>query len=482
MGGSDQLDDLVDRLHLDQRSRWLSGQCVGAEWYLDRHPVLRTNRECLISLVYGEYCLRDDLADGPESHDYMERFPEVADELGRLFDVDGELTSSGLTGVAGTAFPRRLNWPGKNKPLVLIDDRADAVFPPASAAGLAALRPGYLFYSLAADGESDESRCSGVDAFQPLRILGSGSTGVVYAAKRRNSNQRVAVKFITLGPYETSELANLFSAVRAVAELSHPGMVRIHEVSAWNELPYVVLDRVDGPSLATLLGKRSLTPLEATRVASSVATTLTALHAGGIAHGNLKPANVLIDGEGVVRLCDACMTAHLPKAANFGCLLSEPPPGKTLAERMRQLARGVRRPTDTALVRHESGYLIGHPSYLAPEQLSGKSAGPSPSADIYSLGALWYASLTGRPPFQQRRWQATLSEVSQSATRPPAITNVAVPAIIGDMVLRCLSRDPALRPTAAELSDTALLWLAQQPNEPFDFGYSMTRETRSGAS
>jgi serine/threonine protein kinase len=476
MSGSEQLEELVDRLHLDQRSRWLSGQRVGAEWYLDRHPALRSNPECLISLVYGEFCLRDDLADGPESRDYLERFPEIADELSRVFDVDHELNSSGLAGIVGPSFPRRLNWPGKNKPLVLIDDRPDAVFPPASAAGRAALRPGYVFYSLASVGESDESRCSGIDAYQPLDILGHGSTGVVYSARRRNSNDTVAVKFITLGPYETSELARLFTAVRAVAALAHPGLVAVREASAWNDLPYLVEERIEGPNLATLLAKGPLTLAQAARLAFSLAQALAALHEAGIVHGNLKPTNVLIGGDGMVRLCDAGISANLPRAANFGCLLSEPPPGKVLADRMRNLARAVRRPADTALVRHDGGYLIGHPNYLPPEQLAGTSAELNPASDIYGLGAVWYASLTGHPVFQGRSWQATLQEAREGTARPPSTLNSAVPAVLDELVLRCLSHAPDLRPAAAELVDRIGSWSANQPNEPFGFGSSLSGE------
>lgn len=466
MSRSEQLEELVERLHLDQRSRWLSGQCVGAEWYLDRHPTLRSDADCLISLVYGEYCLRDDLADGPEPRDYLERFPQIADELGRLFDVDHELTGSGLAGVSGPSFPRRLNWPGKNKPLLLIDDRPDAIYPPASAAGRAALRPGYAFYSVAAEGESDESRCSGVDAYQPLGVLGAGSMGVVFTARRRNTTDTVAVKFITLGPYELSELAELFEAVRKASAVAHPALLAVHEASSWNELPYVVVERVEGPSLATLLTKGPLTPVSAVGVVSAVGKALAGLHAAQLVHGGVKPTNVLFAGDGAVRLSDAAIATKLPKAANFGCLLSEPPPGRTLQERMRQLARAVRRPANTALVRRDGGYLIGHPSYLAPELLAGRACEMSVAGDIYALGALWYAMLVGRPPFERRHWQATLDEASQGAIRSPSAANRTIPAFVDELVMTCLSRDPAHRPSATDLVEKLDAWLSQQPAEP----------------
>lgn len=451
MSGSEQLEELVDRLQLDQRSRWLGGQRVAAEWYLDRHPALRSSGDALISLVYGEYCLRDDLAEAPEAQEYLDRFPKIAPELTRLFDVDRELSSCGFLGVTGPSFPRRLNWPGKNKPLVLIDDRPDAAFPPASAAGFGSLRLGYIFYSLAADCEPDESRCSGVDAYQPLSILGSGSTGVVYLAKRRGSGDTVAVKFITLGPYETGELATLLATLRAVAALAHPGLVGVYEASVWNGLPYLVEEYVEGQSLATRLSEGPLTASQAARLVSSLAQALAALHQAGLVHGNLKPTNVLLGEDGRGRICDAGIAAHLPKAAHFGCLLSEPPPAITVAAQMRQLVRAVRRPADTALVRHDAGYLVGHPCYLAPEQLSGKAADLGPAADIYALGAVWYCSLAGRPPIHAGRWQATLDLVRRQPITPPGAGGTAATPAMDELLLRCLNRDPGLRPTAADL-------------------------------
>jgi serine/threonine protein kinase len=160
---------------------------------------------------------------------------------------------------------------------------------------------------------------------------------------------------------------------------------------------------------------------------------------------------LLFEGDGAVRLSDAAIATKPPKVANFGCLLSEPPPGRTLQERMRQLARAVRRPAKTGLVRCDGGYIIGHPSYLAPELLAGRACDMSPAADIYALGTLWYAMLVGRPPFEGHHWQAKLDNARQATIGPPSTANPAVPRLIDELVLICLNREPARRPPASEL-------------------------------
>ncbi|HET6882794.1 MAG TPA: serine/threonine-protein kinase [Pirellulales bacterium] len=463
MSGSEPTEELVDRLHLDQRARWLGGQRLAAEWYLDRYPSLRSHVDGLISLVYGEYCLREDLADGPDRQEYVDRFPSIAGELGRRFEIGRAKDGSAAPRVTAPAFPRRLNWPGKNKPLVLIDDRPDAAFPSASAAGFGPLRPGFIFYSLAVDSDEDESRCSGVEAFVPLEVLGCGSTGLVYRARRRGADEVVAIKFITLGPYENAEIARLVAAVRAVAALGLAGLVVVKDVAAWNGLPYIVEERVEGPSLEARLQGGPLTTVQAVRLAASLAQTLSALHHAGLVHGDLKPSNVIFDEQGAVRTCDAAIAAHLPKAANFGCLLFESQAASAVPERIRQLARAVRRPAETALVRHDRGYLIGHPSCLAPELLSGRSCELRPATDIYALGAVWYAALTGQLPLRGRTWQTTL-ELARQQTPPLASSvNVAVPPEIDALVMCCLSKQPGARPSASEVARQTAAWLEQRP-------------------
>jgi serine/threonine protein kinase len=468
MDGSEPIEELVDRLQLDQRARWLGGQRLAAEWYLDRYPALRLHAAGLVSLVFGEYCLREDLADGPEPDEFTDRFPSVAGELVRRLQVHRESQTCGVTGVVAPAFPRRVNWPGKNKPLVLIDDRPDAAFPPASAAGFGPLRPGFIFYSLTVDSEEDESRCSGVDAYLPLEIAGQGSTGVIYNARRRGADEVVAVKFITLGPYENAELAKLVAAVRAVAALELPGLVAVKDVSTWNGLPYIVEERAGVASLAARLGQGPLSPVQATSLVTSLAQTLAAVHAAGLVHGNLKPANVLLDHQGTPRLCDAAITAHLPKAANFGCLLAGSPPTGTVPERMRQLARAVRRPADTALVRHDRGYLLGHPGCLAPELFTGRAVELRPAADVYALGAVWYAALTGQPPFRARTWHGTLELARQQSPPPPSTINPALPASIDALVMHLLNKQPGARPSASEVANETAAWLVGKPSEPLD--------------
>src|SRR5262249_37157679 len=148
----------------------------------------------------------------------------------------------------------------------------------------------------------------------------------------------------------------------ALARLQHPHIVQIYEVGEHQGCPFFSLEFVDGGSLDGKLKAAPLTPPEAARLVETLARALHAAHERGVVHRDLHPANVLVTGDGT------------PKVTDFG-----------LAKRL-----------DDQRGQTHSGAVLGTPSYMAPEQATGKSQGIGPAADVYALGAVLYETLTGR--------------------------------------------------------------------------------------
>lgn len=198
---------------------------------------------------------------------------------------------------------------------------------------------------------------------------------------------------------------------RAAARVSHPNVTQIFDYGELatgdgDVLPYLVMELIEGESLAERLQQGPLPPAEAVRVCSEVASALEAAHAHGVVHGDVKPGNVMLTRSGA-------------KVVDFGV---------------------------AAVAGGGSILRAGTPAYLAPEVLSGGP--PTPASDVYALGALMYAALTGAPPIEADSWDEALRALSAP------LPTLAVPgqhAGMAELVSRCLSRVPKARPTTADV-------------------------------
>ncbi|MGZ6260908.1 MAG: serine/threonine-protein kinase, partial [Candidatus Limnocylindrales bacterium] len=194
--------------------------------------------------------------------------------------------------------------------------------------------------------------------------LAAGASATVWLARDERLGRPVAVKVLHTHLLPDAISRERFMAeARAAAVLSHPGIVSVHDVVSDGELPAIVLEYVAGSSLAARLARRGrLAPREAARIAAEVAEALDYAHRHGIVHRDVKPGNILVDGDGRALLVD------------FG-----------IARSLQDAAR------DTS-----SGVVVGTLRYMAPEQLQD---GPTtPAGDIYALGVVLYEMLVGHPP------------------------------------------------------------------------------------
>jgi WD40 repeat protein len=251
-----------------------------------------------------------------------------------------------------------------------------------------------------------------VAGYEILGELGRGGMGVVYRARHVALDRLVALKMILAGEHASEQnLARFRKEAEAVARLQHPHIVQIYEVGEQHGLPFFSLELVDGQGLDRKLEGRPLPPAEAAQLAETLARAMHAAHERGIVHRDLKPANVLLTSDGN------------PKITDFG-----------LAKKLDQ-ATG---PT-------VSGAIIGTPSYMAPEQASGRTRDVCPAVDIYALGAILYEMLTGRPPFVGANPADTLMQLLSSDPVPPRRLNPRVPADLETVCLKCLRKEPPKR-------------------------------------
>jgi serine/threonine-protein kinase len=245
-----------------------------------------------------------------------------------------------------------------------------------------------------------------------LSLLGHGGMGVVYAARHRKLDRTVAVKML-LGGVHTDPvgLKRLVREAESVAALRHPNIVQVHEVGEHDGLPYFTMELVEGGSLRDRLEGKVLDAREAATLVSTLAEAMEVAHASGIVHRDLKPANVLFTPGGV------------PKIVDFG------------------LARRIEAESSLTL----TDARLGTPSYMAPEQARGGARDVGPAADVYALGAILYATLTGRPPFHSDVQAATLLQVIRDEPVRPSRLNPRVPRDLETICLRCLAKEPARR-------------------------------------
>jgi WD40 repeat protein len=393
---------VVTVLRVDQWERQRLGQWIPAESYLDAFPSVRDDPERAVDVVFAEYLLREQLGESPSPSEYVRRFPQHAGQFKLQVELHRAMQEHACC-----------QWPatwGEGQPLQSANRRTDS--------------------EAAAAHEFKEY--PDIPGYEVLGVLGWGGMGVVYRAWQQSLNRTVALKMVHAGARADPQVLERFwIEAEAVARLQHPNIVQIHEVGQHGGYPFLVLELVEGPSLAQSLAG---TPRPARRAAELVETLARAIHSAhcmGVVHRDLTPANVLLTDD------------DRPKITDFG------------------LAKLIIGGGD---LRTQTGELLGTPSYMAPEQAASRHQAIGATTDVYALGAILYELLTGRPPFKAESPLETLRQVVAEEPVAPSRLRPKLPRDLETISLKCLRKEPAQRyGSALALADDLRRFLDGRP-------------------
>jgi tetratricopeptide (TPR) repeat protein len=257
--------------------------------------------------------------------------------------------------------------------------------------------------------------------------------GVVYKARQVALGRLVALKLIRSAEFATrDELTRFQNEAEAVAQLDHPHIVPIYEVGQHRGLRFFSMKLIAGTSLDTSLADFAGNFPAVARLVALAAEAVHHAHQRGILHRDLKPANILLDEQGQ------------PHVTDFG------------------LARRIEENSELT----QSGFPMGTPSYMSPEQARGIKGSLTTATDVYGLGSILYALLTGRAPFIGTSLAETLDKVREEPAQPPSRLNVRVPRDLEIICLKCLEKEPARRYASAQaLAADLTRWLNGEPIE-----------------
>ncbi|TRV78344.1 serine/threonine protein kinase [Streptomyces sp. 130] len=243
--------------------------------------------------------------------------------------------------------------------------------------------------------------------------------GEVWRATDEVLGRAVAVKLLLGEHADESATARFRLEAQTAARLSHPHLVAVFDFGAWENRLFLVMELVEGRSLADLLlAQERLGPEQAARIAGQAAAGLAAAHRQGVVHRDIKPGNLMLDGEGTVKIGD------------FGIAQFVDDPSAALTT---------------------TGHIVGTSLYLAPERALGRTA--DAASDMYSLGCVVYQLLLGEPPFRSDTATATLYQHVDTPPVPLRRRGVDVPAAFDAYLLGLLAKQPEDRPTAQQVAD-----------------------------
>jgi hypothetical protein len=353
----------------------------------------------LHDLLAAELDARRRCGESPEPREYHGRFPEHMALIGSLFTAPQEAAIF-LPAARSPMVDQTREFPRDS-------DRTEVVASP-----------------------SPWRSCPDIPGFEVIGELGRRGMGVVYRARRTLLNRPCALKMILAGDHAGPEATARFLAeAETVAQLSHPTIVQIYSIGDQGGRPYVELEYIDGGTLADQVPRLLEDPPTAVSLLHKVARAVHHAHQHGILHRDLKPANILLDAD------------NQPHVTDFG-----------LAKRI-----------EGASALTHTGEILGTPSFMAPEQATGKQP-ITTAADVYSLGAILYVLLTGRPPFQaETPWETLQQVIEREPVRPRAL-NARADRDLELICLKCLAKDPLQRHGSADaLAADLEHWLAGEP-------------------
>jgi len=274
--------------------------------------------------------------------------------------------------------------------------------------------------------------------YELLEEIARGGMGVVYKARQKSLNRVVAVKMVLTGRLAgAAELKRFRAEAETAARLQHPNIVAIHEVGEVEGQPFFSMDYVAGKSLAEIAHNQPLPAKRAAGYLQIIAEAVHYAHSKGVLHRDLKPSNILID------------QSDQPRITDFG-----------LAKRLEPTPDQEQPLADLTV----TGQVLGSPNFMPPEQATGDRKAVGPPSDVYSLGAILYQLLTGRPPFMGESLTQTLRLAVETDPVPPRLLNPSVPRDLETICLKCLEKPSHRRYGSAEaLARDVQRYLSDQP-------------------
>jgi serine/threonine protein kinase len=280
------------------------------------------------------------------------------------------------------------------------------------------------------------------------RLIGAGGMGEVYRARDTRLRRTVALKLLPAHLRADADLRVRFEReARAVASLSHPNICALHDLGHEGELDFLVMEYVDGETVAETLRRGPLSIAMTLRVGAAVASALAAAHAKGRVHRDVKPSNIILTGDGV------------PKLVDFGLAVT--------ATTVEALTAG----TDSYVTR--TGVFVGTPQYMSPEQVIRQPL--DSRTDVFSLGLVLFECLTGRRPFDGDTLSTSLKNLMFAPPRSVRALRAEAPPALEQLVLKCLEKDAAARQISASELASKLARLEQDPRDNASRSWKLVR-------
>ncbi|QDT13566.1 serine/threonine-protein kinase [Stieleria marina] len=370
--------------------------------------------------AFAAYLHSCDTGEVGSREEFLAQFPDLADDLKELMDAADMI--GGLTQAeASIDTPAPTDTGAETISVSAAAGADDSGLDPAATLPMAN-RP---------KGDPGPTLPFDLGDYQLLEVLGRGGMGVVYLAKQNHLDRMVAVKMIRSGMLAgADEVRRFYTEAQAAARLHHPGIVSVHQFGHRAGHHFFSMEYVAGTDLQKRINGSILEPRVAARYVRDVANAIQHAHQNEVLHRDLKPANVLIDKSDRVHVTDFGLAKNLD--------------------------------ADSSVT--GSGAAVGTPHYMAPEQAGGHSDRASKQSDVYSLGAILFACVAGRPPLVGDTVMQTLLQVVHEPAPPLRSVRPETPVDLDTIVAKCLEKNPLKRyQSAEELADELDAFLQGRP-------------------